>query len=64
MRLKFFTGRYGIITEANPEISVVVNHHGGTYMLDGDEYAEKIEYANMNTASLVKQTFMTSFSGT
>ena len=55
-RLKFFTGRHWLITQADPKTGVVIYHHGGTYTLDGDEYAEKIEYANKNTESLIKQT--------
>jgi len=55
-RLKFRTGRHWLITEADPKTGVVIYHHGGTYTLDGDEYAEKIEYANKNTEQLIKQT--------
>ena len=54
-RLKFFTGRHWCITESNPETGVVINHHGGTYTLDGDEYAEKIEYNIRNSG--IKQIY-------
>ena len=56
-RLKFFTGRHWIITQADPETGVTVFHHGGTYTLMGGEYAETVEYANENTKDLIKQTF-------
>jgi hypothetical protein len=56
-RLKFFTGKHWVITQADPNTDKVVFHHGGTYTLDGDNYAETIEYANENTANLVKKTF-------
>jgi hypothetical protein len=55
--LKFFTGRHWTITQANPRTGVVVFHHGGTYKLDGDAYAETVEYAAANTANLIKQTY-------
>jgi len=54
-RLRFFTGRHWCITEANPKTGVVINHHGGTYTLDGDEYVEKIEYNIRNSG--IKQIY-------
>ena len=56
-RLKFFTGRHWIITQADPKTGVTIYHHGGTYTLNGDEYAETVEYANESTKELIKQTF-------
>jgi hypothetical protein len=56
-RLKFITGKHWVITQADPETGKVIFHHGGTYTLDGDTYAETIEYANENTAELIKKTF-------
>jgi hypothetical protein len=56
-RLKFFTGRHWVVTQADPETGKVVFHHGGTYTLDGNNYAETIEYANESTADLIKKTF-------
>jgi hypothetical protein len=55
-RLKFFTGKHWVITEADPVTGKVVFHHGGTYTLDGDNYEETIEYANESTAELIKNT--------
>jgi len=57
-RLKFFTGRHWIITHSDPKTGVTIYHHGGTYTLKGDNYAETVEYANENTKDLIKQTFM------
>jgi hypothetical protein len=56
-RLKFFTGRHWLITQADPKTGKVIFHHGGTYTLDGDTYTETIEYATENTAALIKKTF-------
>jgi hypothetical protein len=55
-RLKFFTGKHWLITEADAAGKVVF-HHGGTYTLDGEDYAETVKYANENTAELIGQTF-------
>ncbi len=56
-RLKFITGRHFAVTQSDPETGAVIHHHGGTYKLDGDNYAETIDYANQSTADLIKQTF-------
>ena len=54
-RLQFYTGRHWLITQADPETGEVIFHHGGTYTLDGDELVKTVEYANQNTAPLIKQ---------
>lgn len=56
-RLLHLTGRHWTITQPDPKTGVTVFHHGGTYTLDGNEYAETVEYANENTAAMIKQTF-------
>ncbi len=56
-RLKFFTGRHWLITQPDPTTGVTIYHHGGTYTLSGNEYAETAEYANESTKDLIKQTF-------
>ena len=56
-RFKFRTGKHWCITQADPDTGKVVFHHGGTYTLDGDTYAENVEYANENTAGLIGKTF-------
>jgi hypothetical protein len=55
-RLKFVTGKHWTITQSD-ESGKVVFHHGGTYTLDGEDYAETIKYANENTADLIGKTF-------
>ena len=55
-RLKFFTGKHWLITEADDDGKVIF-HHGGTYTLDGDEYVETIEYAIEESISAVGQKF-------
>ena len=55
-RLKFFTGRHWCITQADPTNGLTIYHHGGTYTLNGDQYAETVEYANESTRSLIKKT--------
>ncbi len=54
-RYKFCTGRHWLITQADPNTGAVIYHHGGTYLLDGDNYTEKVEFANENTASLINK---------
>ena len=56
-RLKFLTGRHWVITQAEPNTGVTIFHHGGTYVLKGNEYLETVEYANESTTNLIKQTF-------
>jgi hypothetical protein len=55
-RLKFRSGKHWCVTEADPTTGKVLFHHGGTYTLDGDTYTETIEYANENTAELIKKS--------
>jgi hypothetical protein len=55
-RYKFLTGKHWTITQADAATGEVVFHHGGTYTLDGADYAETVEYANKNTADLIKKT--------
>ena len=56
-RLKFCTGRHWNVTQADAQTGATIYHHGGTYTLNGSEYAETIEYANESTKELIKQTF-------
>src|ERR1017187_3696953 len=56
-RLKFFTGSHWCITQADPTNGVTIYHHGGTYTLNGNQYAETVEYANESTKCLIKKTF-------
>jgi hypothetical protein len=54
-RLQFFTGRHWLITQADADTGEVIFHHGGTYTLEGDQLVKTVEYANPNTASLIKE---------
>ena len=56
-RLKLVTTSHWVDTQADARTGVVVVHHGGTYSLKGDEYAESIEFANPDTRGLVGRTF-------
>ena len=56
-RLKFFTGSHWCITQADPTNAITIYHHGGTYTLNGNQYAETVEYANESTKCLIKKTF-------
>jgi hypothetical protein len=56
-RLKFITGKHWAVTQADADTGKVIFHHGGTYTLDGDTYAETVVYANESTAELIKKTF-------
>jgi hypothetical protein len=55
-RLKFFTGKHWLVTEAD-DAGKVLLHHGGTYTLDGDEYEETIEYALEDSIGAVGMKF-------
>jgi len=55
-RLKFFTGKHWLVTEADDDGKVTI-HHGGTYTLDGDEYVETIEYALPESISAIGMKF-------
>jgi hypothetical protein len=52
---KFFTGKHWCVTY-HDENGAVQYHHGGSYTLDGDQYAETIKYATEQTAGLIGQT--------
>ena len=54
--LKFLMGKHWTYTQADPDTGKVVYHHGGTYTLDGDTYAETISYANESTATMIGTT--------
>jgi hypothetical protein len=54
--LKFFTGKHWIVTEFDDD-GHVIYIHGGTYTLDGDQYAETVKFASEPTASWIGQTF-------
>ncbi|HWQ90778.1 MAG TPA: M56 family metallopeptidase [Clostridia bacterium] len=55
-RYKFFTGSHWCISQADPENHVVIFHHGGTYLFDGKEYVETLQYANPTTMDRIGRT--------
>jgi hypothetical protein len=61
-RLKFRTGKHWTITDSDADGKVQF-HHGGTYTLDGADYAETIKYANENTAELIGKTLKVKVEG-
>lgn len=52
-----FTGRHWNLSAIDPETGIVVTNHGGTYRIDGDTYAETVEYASPNERSFLGKTF-------
>lgn len=56
-RIKVIKDGHWSVTQANPQTGTTTFHHGGTFTLNGDEYAETIEDANDNTKELVGKTF-------
>jgi beta-lactamase regulating signal transducer with metallopeptidase domain len=56
-RMKLITDHHWSVTQANPQTGTTIFHHGGTFTLNGDEYAETIDDANDNTKDLVGKTF-------
>lgn len=54
--IKFFSGKHWCTTTSEEGTGKVIYHHGGTYILDDDQLNETIEYANENTAQLIKET--------
>jgi hypothetical protein len=45
-RYKFRTGGHWTLTHADPDTGLVVEHFGGTYTLNGNEYVETQDYAD------------------
>lgn len=56
-RVKLITDHHWSVTQANPQTGDTIFHHGGTFALNGNEYAETVEDANDNTKELVGKTF-------
>lgn len=55
---RFKTMQHGLyrVTQKD-EKGAAIYHHGGTYTLQGNEYAEKCEYSSDPKSDLIKQTF-------
>lgn len=56
-RLKFWGQKHWVITESDPATGELVFHHGGTYTLTGNNYAETIKFASENTKDMIGLTF-------
>jgi len=56
-RLKVVTDNKWSLTQTDAKTGATNFHHGGTWALKGDEYAETVEYANANTSNLINRTF-------
>jgi hypothetical protein len=46
-----------MFSQTDPASKLVIFHHGGSYSLNGNNYAETIEYANSSTGGYLGQTF-------
>ena len=56
-RLKALTDGHWSLTQADPVSGATVFHHGGTWTLRDDVYAETVDYANENTSPMIHHTF-------
>lgn len=56
-RVKLITDHHWSVTQAHPETGVTIFHHGGTFALNGNEYAETVADANDSSKELIGQTF-------
>ena len=45
-RFKFRTGKHWTLTRADPDTGLVLEHFGGSYTLQGDEYVETQDYGD------------------
>jgi hypothetical protein len=55
-RLQFFTGRHWVMTHPNPRTHEVIFHHGGTYVLKGNELIKTVDYAMDSTRGYIGTT--------
>jgi uncharacterized protein (DUF2147 family) len=56
-KIKIILDKHWMFSQLDPTNNITLFHHGGTYLLDGNSYAETIEYANSSTGGYVGQTF-------
>jgi hypothetical protein len=56
-RIKLLTDSKWSLTQTDANTGATNYHHGGTWALRGNEYAETVEYASANTTNLVNHTF-------
>ncbi len=55
-RLKYWGLNRWTITDFNTATGEVIFHHGGTYVLDGNQYTETLEFATESTQNLIGNT--------
>ncbi len=56
-KIKHIRDKHWMFSQFDPTTNITLYHHGGTYLLDGNTYAETIEYANETTGGMLGQTF-------
>ena len=54
---KFITASHWLVTQADEKTGVVVIHHGGTYTLKGNNYTEKVQYADPSSVNFIGREF-------
>ena len=55
--LKFLSNGKWVVCSSDVDTGEVFFHHGGSYEFDGSNYVERIEFANVNTQSLMEEEF-------
>ena len=56
-KTKIILDKHWMFSQPDPTNNITLFHHGGTYSLDGNSYAETIEYANASTGGYLGKTF-------
>jgi uncharacterized protein (DUF2147 family) len=56
-KTKIILDKHWMFSQPDPTTNLTLFHHGGTYLLDGNSYAETIEYANESTGGYLGKTF-------
>lgn len=56
-KVKIILDKNWMFSQPDPATNLTLFHHGGTYLLDGNNYAETINYANESTGGFLGQTF-------
>lgn len=56
-KIKLILDKHWMFSQFDPATNITLYHHGGTYLLDGNSYAETINYANETTGGLIGQTY-------
>lgn len=53
VRKRFISNGRWAITQSHPTSGDLIFHHGGSYIFDGKNYIEKVEYAASTTKNLI-----------